>query len=223
MKALTVNQKIVFDWAYFFHWASMEDFVRAIAPDKKRVGGVEYSLKRLVEKRKLKARKVRGYGNKLFYSVVGSQKVDDYSITHGLYCTDALLRFHESKVGDYVSEREFRAKRFKPVPEFAVRYGEVAILFEYSTANNFKRKKLIEKKLQAYKEGMGKFERELSAKPILVYVIEAPEWEVDKLAARYERNDFFFCDSRMFYSTPTGEQLSKPIYTWRGEKVNLYA
>jgi hypothetical protein len=141
-------------------------------------------------------------------------------------CTDALVRFHRSKVGTYVSERYFRAKKYNPVPEFAVRYngGEaVMLLFEHSTADNFRRASMIEKKLKAYETGLDRFRTEFEAEPYLLYVIDAKEDEVDRIASKHDKNNFYFTDARQFYSVPLGEQLSRSIYTWRGDKVSLNA
>jgi hypothetical protein len=218
----TLNQDIILEWAYLFHWAERGHFVRAIKGRDLRLKGVEYNLPVLTRKKLLKRKRYQG---RFIYALPG-QRGSDYRLIHGLMCTDALVRFHLGKVGEYVSERDFRARRFNPVPEFAVRYNggdAVVLLFEYSTPDNFRRKKLIEKRLQLYKENLSKFREEFSAEPYVVWVIDAPEWEVEKFAAQHDFNNFYFTDARQFYSVPYGEQLSRQIYIWRGEKVNLYA
>jgi len=222
----TLNQQSILDWAYLFHWASREDFERAITRSAGRTKVIEYNLPSLVKGRKLKTKKIKSFGNRLFYSLVGNRKTSDNAIVHGLHCTDALIRFHLSKSGEYISEREFRAGRFKPTPEFGVCYEggkRVLLLFEYSTADNFRRKRLIDKKIDSYAKGLGRFRNEYNAEPYLVYVIDAPKGEVEILAGRWDYNNFYFTDAKRFYSVPYGEQLSAQIYIWRGEVVSLYA
>lgn len=222
MAIITLNQQVILDWAYLFHWADRSDFVRAIMGRDTRLKGVERNLPVLVKRKLLKRKRYEG---KYVYALPGKFGSSLNGLVHGLFCTDALVRFHLSKRGQYVSERDFRARRFNPVPEFGVRYNgdeAVILLFEYSTSNNFKRKKLIGKRLQAYKESLGKFANEFSAEPYVVWVIDAPEWEVEAFASKHDHNNFYFASERDFYSVAYGEQLSKPIYIWRGEKVNFY-
>jgi len=225
-KMHTYNQQTILDWAYLFQWAGKDDFERAITGRAGRTKVIEYNLPRLVKRRKLKTKKIKSFGNRLFYSLVGNRKTSDNAVVHGLYCTDALIRFHLSKNGDYVSERDFRARRFKPTPEFGVRYEDgkgALLLFEHSTADNFRRKQLIDKKIDSYSKGLDQFKKGYCAEPFLVYVIDAPNWEVEELARKWDHNNFYFTDATQFYSVPYGEQLSAQIYIWRGEVVNLYA
>ena len=220
----TLNQQIILKWAYLFHWATVEDFVRAIAPGRDRLKGVEYSLPRLVKKKKLKRKR---WGNKYVYALPGTKGTRDYTVQHGLRCTDALIRFHlaerEKKPAEFISERELRARKFDPVPELAVYLngdGAVILLFEYSTADNFRRKMLMEKKMEKYKK-LDQFREEFDADPYLVFVIEAPEDAVKRFAQKHERNSFYFTSANKFYSVPYGKQLDAPIYFWRGEEICL--
>jgi hypothetical protein len=187
--------------------------------DKDRSKAVEYNLPRMVKKRMLKRKR---FGHPYIYALPGTNGRADYNIVHGLRCTDALIRFHLSKVGEYVSEREFRANRFNPVPEFAVIYDDVVLLFEYSTADNFGRKKMIGEKLKAYKNSLGKFKEEFEAEPYLVYVIDGHENEIERLASRHNKNNFYFTSADRFYSVADKKQLDAEIYIWRGERVSLY-
>ena len=97
------------------------------------------------------------------------------------------------------------------------------LLFEYSTADNFRRKKMIDKKIRSYVSGLPKFRKEFEAEPYLIYVIEAPGWEVEKIANRWGKQSFYFTDARTFFSVPYGQQLERPIYSRMGKMVNLYA
>jgi hypothetical protein len=203
----------------------MKDFIRVTAPGRDRLKMVEYWLPRLVKRRKLKARKIKGHANKLFYALPGTDGRNVSKMEHGLKCTEALIRFHLSEPGEYISERDFRAMRFKPVPEFAVRYGPIhptILLFEYSTADNFRRKSMIDKKIRSYVRSLDKFEKEFDASPLLVYVIDAADWQVEKLARKWARKSFYFASEADFYSGSYEQQLDRPIYRWGDKKVNLY-
>lgn len=219
----TFSQSKLLDWAYLFHWARREDFVRVICGQDKRHKAIEYNLPVLVKRRQLKRRR---WGRQYVYALPGTNGRSACNLEHGLRCTDALVRFHLSKAGEYVSEREFRAGGSKPVPEFGVRYGgdtAVLLLFEYSSADNFRRKKLMEKKVRAYVSAMVWFSLMYEAEPYLVCVIDANESEVERFAGRFDRNYLYFADAHSFYSAPYGQQLSSQIYLWRGEKVSLDA
>lgn len=205
-------------WAYLFHWAYASDFRRVFGLEK-RNKAIEYNLPYLVKKKKLKARR---WEHSLIYSMPGTKGTSDYSILHGLHCTDALIRFHLSKEGVYISERHFKAMKAKVVPEWGIVYGDVLLLFEYSTADNFSRKKMIGRKLDNYRQTLDWFRKEFKAEPYLVYVIDAPEKDVVKYAESHDLNNFYFTDARQFYSVEEGKQLSARIYLWRGELVTLY-
>lgn len=219
----TLYKDIILDWASLFHWADRSDFVRAIKGRDMRLRGVEWNLPRLVKQKKLKRKRI---GNKHVYALPRTKGYTDHNVKHGLMCTDALVRFHVSKAGDYISERDFKRERFDPIPEFGVRYNggdAVVLLFEYSSPDQVRRKKTLHDKLKKY-QNLGQFRKAFKAEPYLVHVLDAPEWHVDDLADKHSHNNnFYFTDARQFYSVPYGEQLSRAIYTWRGEKVSLYA
>jgi hypothetical protein len=220
MENYTVVREQILNWAYLFHWAYARNFMRVMT-EKERWVAMERNLPYLVRNKKLKTRQV---GHALAYSLKGTRGISDHAIQHGLKCSEALGRFHRSKVGEYVSERYFRAAKYKPIPEFAVHYNGgdgVIFLFEYSTADNFRRIKLIEKKLQMYRENLDRFRKEWKAEPYVIVVIDGTEDAVDRLAGKYDYNNFYFTTERLFYSVQLGEQLSSAIYTWRGEKVCL--
>jgi hypothetical protein len=114
---------------------------------------------------------------------------------------------------------------FKVVPEWAVIYpnSRDMILFEYSTADNFKRKRLMNKKLASYKENMETFKEYFECNPFVLFVIDAPGDQVKAFTKKKGLDAFLFTDLVSFRSIETGKQLQAPIYIWggNGEKGSL--
>ena len=92
------------------------------------------------------------------------------------------------------------------------------LLFEYSTADNFRRRRLMKNKVRKYKQTINKFESYFEAKAIVLFVFDAPKHEVKRFVEE-QRNGkelFYFTDLDSFMNIE-GNVLTAPIYYWGGD------
>jgi hypothetical protein len=207
MKQLTLFQEQFMRTAELFLWAEALDFTQWFKGDRVRWKRTEYTLPRLVKHGYLKTCR---YGRSLVYTT--SNRASSQHIAHGLACTKALLRFKESKEGLYISESFFRRHGYKAIPEWAIVYPNGTLLFEYLTADNFRREKHVKQKIAVYKQELNRFEA-VFHNPFYVFVAEANCEEV-KLLSRKTNEHFYLTDADRFYSVSQSEQLSTRIYIW---------
>lgn len=196
--------------AELFLWAEGLDFTEWIKGERVRWKRTEYTLPTLVQRKKLRAVQ---YGRKLVYTA--SRKASVEHIPHGLACTKALLRFKKSNNGMYISEGFFRRHGHKAIPEWGIIHTNGTLLFEYTTADNFRRMKLMNRKLDMYRQELKRFQG-IFHNPFYLFVIEAPKHEVVRFAERLDEN-FYVVDSGTFFDVPPGEQLTTKAYTWGGD------
>jgi hypothetical protein len=210
MKELTLLQEEYLNCAQLFLWAEALDFTEWILGQRKRWKRTEYTLPRLVKWRKLGA---VNYGHKLVYTA--GKKTSRQHIHHGLSCTKALLAFRHSKLGVFLPESQFRKYEHKAVPEWGIVYPNGTLLFEYSTADNFRRFGSMKRKVAAYEKELARFENVFD-NPFYLFVIEASHIEV-QLFAKELGPSFYATSAQEFYSVPKGKQLSTSIYIWGGD------
>lgn len=220
MNHLTPTQQEYLKVAEYFLWAEARDFTYWFTGMWKRWKRTEYNLPRMVEKGALTA--VR-HGNKLVYSAGKKRASYLADIEHGLICTKSLLRFKASKEGEFISESFFRTINLGSVPEWGVIYDNTLLLFEYGTADNFRRTRLMKKKLTQYKKALPRFDAYFEKKTVILFVFDAERYRVEYFCNRYGSNErFYFCDLASFRNVTTGKQLIAPIYFWiDGKRYSL--
>lgn len=210
MDRLTLFQEQFMSVAELFLWAEGLDFTEWILGTRTRWKRTEYTLPKLVRGRKLRA--VR-FGKKLVYTAGRRASIEH--ISHGLACTKSLLRFKHSGEGAYVSESYFKRHGYQTIPEWGIVYSNGTLLFEYSTADNFRRTKKMNEKLIAYRRELQRFQAVFD-NPFYLFVIEAPKHEVRKFVQKMDEN-FYAVDAPTFFGIPKREQLTSPIYYWGGD------
>ncbi len=210
MKVPTPSQLQFMSVAELFLWAEGLDFTEWILGTRTRWKRTEYTLPKLVRGGKLRA--VR-FGKKLVYTA--GRRASFEQIPHGLACTKSLLRFKHSGEGAYVSEGYFKRHGYQSIPEWGIVYPNGTLLFEYTTADNFRRVKAMNEKIIAYMRELEKFHAVFD-NPFYLFVIEAPKHEVRRFVERMNEN-FYAVDAPTFFGIPKGEQLTSPIYYWGGD------
>ena len=201
--------------AELFLWAEQLDYSCWFTGEWKRMWKVEHYLPRLVKKGILRT---AWLDKRLIYTLKGRPNKDTYAVAHGLMSTKALLYFKQSKPCKFVSERFFRDAGFGAVPEFACLYDKSMILFEYSTADDFRRVYRMKKKIKQYKDNLEKIEDYFGKTAIVLFVFQAPPHRVKSFVNKYGRHhSFYFTDLDSFIDTPFQKQLSHPIYIWGGD------
>jgi hypothetical protein len=126
-------------------------------------------------------------------------------------CTEILVRLYLSKHGVLLSNADF--SRQPCVPDGGVDYGDgSAILFEYSSKDNFSRKPLMVDKISRYQER--------SDNNIILFVIQTPREKLIEFVASHPCN-IWFCDLETFVIPAYHEQLQAPIYIWGGSGATL--
>ena len=219
MKQLTLTQKKFQEAAEIMPWAEALDYTEYLTGERKRWKCAEYHLPHLVERGVLK--RVR-YGRKYVYAISPSKTRHKGSIQHDLICTKALLGFKASNIeADFVSENYFRRCGFQAVPEWAVTLSgsESIVHFEYSTADNFRRRRLMNHKIAQYKNAHDRLEEHFGKRPLILFVFDAPEYAIRNfLKNKDELDAFYFTDYESFFSVPKGQQLLAPIYIWGGDR-----
>ena len=121
---------------------------------------------------------------------------------------------------EFVSERFFRRQGFKAVPEWAILFLLTAILlFEFSTADNCRRTRLMKKKVATYKTSLSTFEDYFDTRAIVLFVLELPRHSIPAFVAQHGSGieAFYFTDLASFMNVEMGKQLSAPIYIWGGD------
>lgn len=219
---ISPNQKLVLEALEFLPIARAKHITEFIAPGRDRLRAVEYNLPALIKKGKILRER---YGIEGFvYKLKGKGGIQETKIEHDLFSTEALLKFKAAKDGVIFSERFFTGVRLFPKPEWAMLYDGVIFLFEYSTANNFKRTDLMKEKVEMYTSAVKRNKEYFRAEPITVMVIEAPRERVLDFARKYNNEHFYYTDKNSFQYIKNGDQLDVPIYIWggNGKRYPLY-
>jgi hypothetical protein len=220
MKALTPTEQNYQKVSELFLWAKQRHFTYYFTGEWKRWGRTERALLGLVRKGALTA--VR-HGKELVYSVGNKRANNTADIEHGLISTECLLRIKVAQEGEFVPESFFRAINLGSVPEWGFMTDKSLLLYEYGTADNFRRTQLMKKKVKTYGKVLGKFRDYFERDPIVLFVFDAEQYRVKYFVEKYGRHErFFFCDLASFKSVRLGKQLVAPIYYWMdGERHSL--
>jgi hypothetical protein len=203
----------------FFHWATVEHYRLWFTGNAKRHKRTEIMLPRLVRERKLNA---VHHGRKLAYAVPRITKGANLFVEHGLACTEGLVRIWRSRMeGTIIPERHFRGMGI--VPEWGIVYpNDRMILYEFCSADNFYRARLVEGKITRYRQLLSQIESRFRAEGLVLFVIDVLPQDVERLVKRLQpRGPFFFTDYATFRAVPIGRQLAAPIYLW-GEDGKRY-
>jgi hypothetical protein len=132
-------------------------------------------------------------------------------VPHGLACTEILIRLYLSKHGVMLSDADFSGQAF--IPDGGIRYDDGSrILFEYSTKDNFSRKKLMEGKLADYNDHGGQ--------TIVLFVLQTSREKVEAFVKDHP-SPIWFCDLDTFLKQEYPKQLQSPIYIWGGSGATL--
>lgn len=208
MKQLTSTQEKYREVAERLLWATQKDFTCWFTGEWKSWKRTEYNLPRMVEKDALTA--VR-HGKKFVYSAGKKRANNTADIEHGLISTQALLKFKLAREGEFISESFFRKTGFKSVPEWAVVYGKTILLFEYSTADNFRRTLLMKKKVNTYSKELQRFADFFHKDPIVLFVFDTMLYKVTYFVQKYcTDHRMYFCDLKHFLATEN--PLTASIY-----------
>ena len=92
------------------------------------------------------------------------------------------------------------------------------VLFEFSTADNFRRKRLMEKKVDQY-QSVERFKDYFKAEPMVVFVLEAPRYEVEEFARENKGDSIYYTDLESFMNV-VDDQMRAPIYIWGHDGVS---
>ena len=201
-------------------WFSQKDLTEWLTGSCKRKSSVEKSLPKLVTERKLKARR---HGKKLVYRVNHPcLRSGPTHLEHDLMCTKLILRFGRQEWGEIVSELFFleQKERFGCIPDFAILYPNMVMLCEYSTADNFRRTKLMRSKLKAYRKHLFRFANYFENDVSVLFIFDAPRHKVKQFALDHAvPNDYFayFTDLQSVLQVPKPELLSTPLFIWGGD------
>jgi hypothetical protein len=102
------------------------------------------------------------------------------------------------------------------VPEWGVIYDGKILLFEYSTADNFRRTMLMKKKVAQYIESIPRFKSYFGKEVVVLFVFAGERYKVKYFCEKYGQHPkFYFCDLASFFDVELGGQLSTPIYYWK--------
>jgi hypothetical protein len=93
------------------------------------------------------------------------------------------------------------------------------LMFEYSTADNFRRNRLMRKKLTAYRKHLPSIETWFDANGRVLFVFDAPRHRVKSFVRPQGHLDdpFYYVDLKSFMDVQIGGQLTAPIYFWGGD------
>lgn len=211
----TISQKRYLKAAQVFHWATKDHFTLWFTGSTNRSKRTEVILPRLVKKGSLVATK---HGKKLVYACPRRVRNPGFfsKIDHGLGCTEGLIRFWWSDMSaEIIEERYFYG--CGSVPEWGLRYSTgKMILFEYCTADNFKRLSVMKRKLTAYRNNLETINRKFEREGIIVFVCDVPRKRVIQFIEKVKPAGLpvFFTDYEMFKRVGIGHQLAAPIYLW---------
>jgi hypothetical protein len=203
------------------HWATNRQIqigIRGYA--EKRYSTLERYLKRKCRKGELRwanyNHKTKVYAKKM--KTKNFDPEDTLRLYHGVATTECFIRFMIAKEGEALPERMFRS--YGRVPEFAMRYENGSLLLcEFSTKHDVTRTGKIRGKLDGYDDCLPDIEREFSARPVVVFVLDVPRERVRQVVTGYQPSaPFWFTDYQTFCEVPLGQSLTAPIYIWRDGK-----
>ncbi len=214
MKRYTVFQDEIIETVELLMCAYTRYIVVWFTAEDRRCKRIEYNLPKIVQKGGLR---VFQDGQKHVYTLSSNRTQNTAKMEHGLVCAECLIRFKLAKEGEFISEMFFRQKGFCPIPEWAVIYGNTLLLFEYSTADNFRRTKLMKAKVHQYQNNFRRFEEHFGAMTLALFVFNAPRYKVWNFAKEQGVEASYFVDLATFMSIEAGAQLTAPIYFWGGD------
>lgn len=209
-------RKKILELAEVFLYAEARDFIEGLKGHRRRMRAIEYNLPYLVREGKLQA--IR-YGHRYVYRLPQRRRFLAHDIQHGLVCTKALLAFLHCRQGQLVSERFFRQMKFGAVPEWGMLFSSGMLLFEYSTADNFSRRRLMNTKLRQYRESVFKIEDFFDAQAIVLFLFDTETHKLKHFVSEYCQDDiqFYFASLDAFKRVKRGKHLNSPIYIWAGD------
>jgi len=216
VSTLTPNESAYLKVAECLVCAEALDFTEWFTGERKRWKRTEYTLPRLVYKRLLQT---EPFGRKLVYALPGTKSHYQGRLRHDLSCTRIILKL--SVTGEEViSERYFRQQAFRPVPDGGILFDHSLLLFEFSTAQQFKKKAEMRRKMRAYRRHLSKFEEYFAAEVVVLFIIEAPRYEVKQFVQAGRKQDwaFYFVDFPSFLRVEKCAQLTAPIYISGGDQ-----
>lgn len=201
-------------------WFTQKDLTEWLTGSFERKRFVEKLLPQLVAEKKLKAAR---HGKKLVYRLNHSQLRHGTShLEHDLMCTQLIIRFGKQERGEIVSELFFleQKERFACIPDFAVLYHKMVMLCEYSTADNFRRTKLMNGKLKAYRKHLFWFADYFENDVSVLFIFDAPRHKVKQFVQAYtsfKDTCFYFIDLASLLQTPKDKLLTAPLFIWSGD------
>lgn len=216
----SINQfKILCAAEHHLLWFEQKDLVEWLTGSRKRLKVVEYHLPRLVANGKLTA--IR-YGKKLVYRINHPQLVGSSHLEHDLICTKLMIRLGAHDEGAVVSELFFleEKEQFRCIPDWAVLYPSMVLLCEFSTADNFRRTRLMCKKLKAYRQYLSRFTDYFENDVSVLFILDAPKHKMKHFIQKHVvLNDtiFYFTNLETMLSVPKAELLTSPFYIWGGD------
>lgn len=204
-----------------YHLLSFDqtDMAEWLTGSRKRVKAVEYHLPRLVAQQKLLA--VR-HGRKLVYRLACAHPDGAYHLKHDLMCTKIILRFGALADVEIVSEMFFQEEkdRFGCIPDWAVRFPSIVLLCEFSTADNFRRIRLMQQKLQAYRRYVPRFADYFESDVLVLFVFDVPPNKVQQFVHSFAVPDdtfAYFTDLASLMAISQVELLTAPLFIWGGD------
>ncbi|MAU01488.1 MAG: hypothetical protein CL608_30475 [Anaerolineaceae bacterium] len=209
-------------WAAEHHLLlfTQKDMAEWLTGSRRRKKFIEKQFPQLVTEKKLKA--VR-FGKKLVYRLNHPHLRNSTShLEHDLMCTKLIIRFGVQEIGEIVSELFFleQKKLFGCVPDWAVLYPNMVMLCEYSTADNFRRTKLMRGKLKAYRQHLFRFIDYFDNDVSVLFIFDAPRHKVKQFVLdNAVPNDRFayFTDLTSVLQAPKPELLTTPLFIWGGD------
>ncbi len=208
----TINRKRVLDGVGLLPGCSRRFIKRLLTNEPGRLKYLEWYLPRLEREKKVYA---SWYEGEKIYALTKNRVKNMASVLHDQVCGEALIRFRwSSRELRYFSESELRGLNFGAVPEFSMLTPDgTQLCFEYSTENNFKRKGLMERKVEQYELNLDKFDDFMGDTSVL-FVLDAFRHQVKAFAKRHGGKKFFYCDLDSFLDVEKCHQWSAPIYIW---------
>lgn len=191
-----ITQRAYLSWLQFINnWASREQVVLLLTGKLDRIHSAETILPRLFRKGLL--RRVR-YQKRWVYAVrrVTKSQSTDWNITHGLGCTECLVRIWIcDRSGELIPERRFKGRNIRP--EWAIVYPTGKLLLcEFCTADNSNRLRVVKSKITRYQAIM----RE---EYLILFVMDIPRSQVVDLVSKLRpEGNFLFTDYETFKRVP---------------------
>lgn len=129
----TISKRKYLQAAQNFQWATPEHYNMWFYGDIKRHRRTEVMLPRLMEEERIWV--VRWANRKIY---IAPKLKDNTHYEHGLGVTEILVRLWRADMNsEIVPTRFFRG--LNCIPDGALKYGEKLLLYEFCTADNFKR------------------------------------------------------------------------------------